>query len=244
MAVFIFLDLKAYSNSCAYIFTAHYIKPMYQKNVEIIHNRLKEFAKDDNKMFITSSFQTHSIPMLHIITRVIPGIPVYFLNTGFHFPETIVYKNLITSIYNLNTTDLESDIPKSAQRDRNNSFHYSNNTDYCCYLNKVLPLENVLKTNDIWITGVRKDQNTFREGLNEMAGGKHNTLRYHPMLEWNKKMIWRYIYEHDIPHHPLEAKGYSSIGCEPCTAAVIEGREGRWAGLSKSECGIHTELMK
>ncbi len=104
---------------------------------------------------------------------------------------------------------------------------------------------------DIWIAGLRRDQNAHRAGLATEAPGPHGTRRYHPMLEWDSRMIWRYREQHQLPEHPLEAQGYFSVGCEPCTqrfsleaAAEAEksGRSGRWAGLRKTECGLHTEL--
>jgi len=108
-------------------------------------------------------------------------------------------------------------------------------------------MDHVLQQSDVWISGVRKDQSKTRSKFGKEEAGKHDTLRYHPMLEWDNKMIWKYIHDHNIPHHPLEAKGYFSVGCEPCTAASFsmdEDRDGRWAGMNKTECGLHTDLVK
>ena len=182
--------------------------------------------------------------MLHILSRIAPDIPVYFLDTGFHFPETKVYRDRIVEMLDLNLQVVTSDMPKIAQRDTQGRFLFASDPDRCCYVNKVLPLEPVLKANDIWINGVRRDQTTFRESLTEESPGIHDTLRYHPMLEWTSKMIWEYRKEYDLPEHPLEAQGYLSIGCVPCTRKwnADDGRGGRWAGMTKEECGIHTEF--
>ena len=219
----------------------------YQSLVDQIANKLAEYLSAGKKAFVSSSFQTHSLPLLHIISRFQPGIPVYFLNTGFHFPETISFRHEIAERFELNIIDAVSPVSKAGQRDSQGKFFFVQNPDHCCYLNKVLPLEPVIQQHDIWINGVRRDQTKFRSQLQEeeiMANGK---MRYHPMLDWTSKMIWEYRQEFNLPEHPLEAKGYLSIGCMPCTRSVEESsvqRGGRWAGMSKEECGIQTEFVK
>lgn len=207
--------------------------------------RVSDFVQQGRTVIASSSFQTHSIPMLHIISQMQEDIPIYFLQTGFHFPETIQYKQLIASRLGLRVIDLQSSIPKSMQRDEQGRFYFISNPSYCCYINKVKPMEDLLDADTIWITGVRQDQNENRSGFAEIMPGPKGSLRYHPMLAWDKKRIWRYIYAHNLPHHPLDAKGYVSVGCEPCTAPSFDmsgERQGRWAGLKKTECGLHTDL--
>ena len=124
-------------------------------------------------------------------------------------------------------------------------FLYTSDPDRCCYLNKVLPLEPVLKAHDIWISGVRRDQTARRQNLDEEVPGAFNILQYYPMLDWTAKEIWEYRNQFDLPEHPLEAQGYMSIGCVPCTRRLIDSdayRSGRWHGMTKEECGIHTEF--
>ena len=212
-----------------------------------ITEKLNEYRAAGKKAFVSSSFQSHSIPLLHIISRFDKQIPVYFINTGFHFPETINFKNVIAKEFDLNVIDAVSPVSKTGQRDEQGKFFFVNNPDHCCYLNKVLPLEPVIEQHDVWINGVRRDQTKFRSQLQEeeiLANGK---MRYHPMLDWTSKLIWEYRKLHNLPDHPLEAQGYFSIGCMPCTRSVqenAEGRNGRWAGMSKDECGIQTEFVK
>ena len=110
-------------------------------------------------------------------------------------------------------------------------------------------MEPALATHDVWITGVRRDQNANRKNFSYEAAGPHNTLRFHPMLDWNNRMIWKYIKDHDLPRHPLDAQGYVSIGCAPCTQkpdlnADPNDRSGRWKGMKKTECGLHTDLIQ
>jgi len=212
-----------------------------------IAEKLAEYKSRSLTTFVSSSFQTHSLPLLHILSRFAPETPVYFLNTGFHFPETMAFRHVIADLMHLNIIDVESPVSKAGQRDEQGKFFFVNNPDHCCYLNKVLPMEPVIAQHDVWINGVRRDQTKFRSTLQEeepLADGK---LRYHPMLDWTSKMIWEYRNEYNLPEHPLEAKGYLSIGCMPCTRSFEETQDtrgARWAGQSKEECGIQTEFVK
>ncbi len=212
-----------------------------------IEQKFSHYRERGLSMFVSSSFQSHSLPLLHIISRFAPDTPVYFLNTGFHFPETMAFRHEIADLMGLNIIDVVSPVSKSGQRDEQGKFFFVNNPDHCCYLNKVLPMEPLLAQHDVWINGVRRDQTKFRSTLQEeepLADGK---MRYHPMLDWTSKMIWEYRKEYNLPEHPLEAQGYLSIGCMPCTRSLQqtqEDRSGRWAGQSKEECGIQTEFVK
>lgn len=216
------------------------------KSISDIHSKLHEYSARNLKMFCTSSFQTHSIPLLHTLSTSGLDIPIYFLHTGFHFPETLAFRNEITERLNLNLINISSPVSKVGQKDAQGKFLYASDPDRCCYLNKVLPLEPVLQSHDVWINGVRKEQTGFRESLNEEEKGAFDTIRYHPILDWTSKMIWEYRKEFDLPEHPLDSKGYLSIGCVPCTRKFDpeQGeRGGRWTGLTKEECGIHTEFV-
>ena len=220
---------------------------MWQEEVEKIHHKLAAYREEGKQVFVSSSFQTHSIPLLHMLARFDESIPVYFLETGFHFPETLIFRDEVSKRFNLNLIRLESDVPKLSQRDSADHFYYVSDPDRCCYLNKVLPLEPVLMKHDVWISGVRRDQTKYRKSLNEEEPGAFDTIRYHPILDWNSKMIWDYRKEYDLPEHPLEALGYLSIGCAPCTRKWNDSdseRGTRWAGMTKEECGIHTEFTK
>ena len=219
--------------------------------------KLNQYQQDGKRLFASSSFQTHSLPLLHLISRFSPQLPVYFLDTGFHFPETLAFREQITRQFQLNVIDVRSPVGKLGQRDASGQLLFASDPDHCCYLNKTLPMETILPQYDVWISGLRRDQNSHRKDLKEEAAGQHGSLRWHPMLEWNARMIWQYRKEHQLPEHPLEAKGYLSVGCEPCTARYLAqysdqgtgkqseeaARAGRWAGLKKTECGLHTDLM-
>jgi phosphoadenosine phosphosulfate reductase len=213
---------------------------------EGIKAKLTEYKDSGKKLFTTSSFQSHSLVLLHILSRVDNTIPVYFINTGFHFPETVKFRDYIKDLFGLNLVDLKSDIPKFMQRDAEGKMLFTSDPDHCCYLNKTQPMDAILLSHDVWINGVRADQSAVRASMKVEQPAKHGCLRFHPMLDWNSKMIWQYQKEHDLPRHPLEEKGFMSIGCEPCTRKLdpeMQEREARWFGLNKIECGLHTDLI-
>jgi phosphoadenosine phosphosulfate reductase len=219
---------------------------MYKEQVKKIEEKINTYHQQGKKLFATSSFQSHSIPMLHIISQIDNSIPVYFTNTGFLFPQTLQFKNQLAELFNLTIIGLEPPTPKVFQTDENGLFLFASDPDYCCYLNKIQPLEPVLAEYDVWINGIRADQSETRKNMKEEQEAPFNTLRYHPMLHWTSKMIYQYIHDYKLPAHPLEKEGYISIGCEPCTTKFFdEGNErnARWFGMNKTECGLHTELV-
>ena len=211
-----------------------------------IQERVKNYAASGKKIFISSSFQTHSIPLLHILSRSGVAIDVVFLNTGFHFPETLIFKDQIVELLGLNLIEARSSIPKIQQRDIDGNFHFISDPDYCCHLNKVQPLEPFLMQYDVWITGVRTEQSSARKAMKTEQLAPFGTLRFHPLLGWTAKDIWDYRKEHDLPDHPLDKFGFVSIGCAPCTRKfdMTDERSARWFGLNKTECGLHKDLIK
>jgi phosphoadenosine phosphosulfate reductase len=221
----------------------------YSSLIDQYRDKVLQYKAEGKKVFASSSFQTHSIPMLKILSEIDKDIPVVFLNTGFLFPETMVYRDLICDLYGLTPLNLVAATPRSMQKDGAGRFLFASDPDYCCHINKVLPMEPILQTYDVWINGVRADQNANRSRMKEEQPTPQGALRYHPMLPWTNPMIWAYIREHDIPRHPLDSQGYNSIGCEPCTRRIDHTQTGdermaRWFGMNKTECGLHTELIK
>ncbi|HEY5750307.1 MAG TPA: phosphoadenylyl-sulfate reductase [Chryseolinea sp.] len=215
-------------------------------NFEGIQSKLMEYKEAGKTLFTTSSFQSHSLVLLHILSRIDRSIPVYFINTGYHFPETVSFRDQITEQFGLNTIDLKSDVPKFMQRDPEGRLLFTSDPDHCCHLNKTQPMDAILLAKDIWINGVRADQSAVRAAMKVEQPAKHGCLRFHPMLDWNPKMIWQYQKEHKLPKHPLEEKGFVSIGCEPCTRKLdpeMQEREARWFGMNKVECGLNTDLV-
>jgi phosphoadenosine phosphosulfate reductase len=213
---------------------------------EALADHIGRYTAAGKKLFTSSSFQSHSLVLLHMLSRIDRTIPVYFINTGYHFPETIRFRDEITRQFGLNTIDLKSEVPKFMQRDAEGKLLFTSDPDHCCYLNKTQPMDGVLREHDVWINGVRADQSAVRAAMKVEQPAPYGKLRFHPMLDWTAKMIWEYQKEFNLPKHPLEAQGYISIGCEPCTRrldANMQEREARWYGLKKVECGLHTELV-
>ena len=216
-------------------------------NIDDIEKKIHEYKEKGLKMFTTSSFQSHSIVLLDILSKIDNSIPVYFINTGYHFPETVAFKDQIADLLKLNIKEAAPYVPKMMQKDSQGRLLFTSDPDYCCYLNKVQPLEPILAEYDIWINGVRADQSAVRKEFKVEENASHGVIRFHPMLDWTNKMVHLYMKEHNLPKHPLEEKGYLSIGCEPCTRKFDlewNEREGRWFGLKKTECGLNTELVK
>ena len=215
--------------------------------VSEIRHKIEKYRREGRRMFTTSSFQTHSIPMLHIISEIDRSIPVYFINTGYLFPETVSFRDEVAESLHLQIVDLKSDTPKAMQRGANGKLMFAIDPDHCCYLNKTKPMEAVLASHDVWINGVRADQSAVRKAMKVEQSAPFDSVRFHPMLDWDKRKIYAYIKAHNLPKHPLDDKGYVSIGCEPCTQKMdleMQEREARWFGLNKVECGLHTDLVK
>ncbi|MBT4162977.1 MAG: phosphoadenylyl-sulfate reductase [Gammaproteobacteria bacterium] len=218
-----------------------------ETRADAIVERLNAYLDEGKKVFATCSFQTQSMPLLHMISRVDRDIPVYYTNTGFLFPETIRFSEQLGQSLGLNIIPLRPEVTKIRQMDHQGRFLYTSDPDHCCYLNKVQPLEPVLIEYDIWVNGIRADQSEVRAQMSEEEAAPNNCMRYHPMLEWDSRMIHYYRKNHDLPEHPLEAQGYLSIGCEPCTTKFLDDaneRNSRWFGMNKTECGLHTTLVE
>jgi phosphoadenosine phosphosulfate reductase len=192
----------------------------------------------------TSSFQTQSVPLLHIISQTIPQLPILFLDTGFHFPETLTFRDRLTKELGLNVHTLRPEARQNLSVKKRGEL-YQTNPDLCCYINKVKPLQKEKQNLKAWITGIRRDQTQERTNTPTISWDKEGLYKICPMATWTRKDVWAYIDEHNLPVHPLLKQGYLSIGCAPCTRPVQEGelvRDGRWVGQGKNECGLHVSL--
>ena len=135
-------------------------------NKEAFIEYIERYKREGKKVFATSSFQTQSVPLLHLISEIDKNIPVFCLNTGYFFPETLAFRDELKETLGLNIIELFSSVPKSMQRDSTGRLLFTNDTDYCCHINKVEPLEPILYQYDIWISGVRGDQSAIRKAMN------------------------------------------------------------------------------
>jgi phosphoadenosine phosphosulfate reductase len=196
-----------------------------------------------NDVAMSSSFQQQSLALLHIVSRVTPSLPIFFVDTGYHFGETLQFKQEIARRFWLNVIDLRSEMPREEQDARYGPELWRRNPDLCCYLNKVIPMQNALRKCKAWITGIRRDQSSRRADARVVEYRDDGLVKINPLISWTQQDVWRYIEFHNLPYHPLYKQGYRSIGCAPCTRAVAEGedeRAGRWSGTEKNECGLHT----
>ena len=195
---------------------------------------------------MSSSFQTQSMPLLHMATRIRRDLLIFFLDTSYHFWDTLIFREQVASEWKLNVLDLYRD-PRWNHFARQNSRSLPlNDPDLCCYLNKVQPMQKALTDMRAWITGIRRDQTPTRAHSKILELKPDGLLKINPLLNWTKADVEKYIQENNLPAHPLFAQGYRSIGCAPCTMAVGLGddeRAGRWAGRGKTECGLHTEMF-
>lgn len=212
---------------------------------ESIKQHIENYKSKGLKLFVTSSFQTHSIPLLHILSEIDNTIPVMFINTGYLFPETLIFRDKIIKLLDLKLVNVTSYVSRIYQKDHLGNFLFTSDPDRCCFINKTQPMEPILTKYDIWINGIRADQNANRKNMKIEQEAAFNCKRFHPILDWNSLMIADYIKEHNLPKHLLDDKGYLSIGCEPCTRKIDkhDDRSGRWFGMNKTECGLHTDLV-
>ena len=214
-------------------------------NLQEIQNKLETYKAKGKKIFATTSLQSHSIVLIHILSNIDKSIPFYFINTGYHFPETMKFREVVSKEMNVEITMLASPVSKHLQKDRGNLL-FTTDPDHCCYLNKIVPVEDLLMSMDVWVNGVRAAQNENRKNLDIEQKAAHNTIRFHPILDWTDKMVHDYMEKYNLPRHPLEAKGYVSIGCEPCTRKALgdDIRDARWFGSNKTECGLNVDLIE
>ncbi|WP_313435210.1 phosphoadenylyl-sulfate reductase [Novosphingobium sp.] len=210
---------------------------------EMLETVLKERMVGD--IAIVSSFGAESAVLLHLVSRVDANVPVLFLDTGKHFPETLDYRDLL--VKQLGLTNLINLVPEAeelAKKDEN-GLRWSYDPDGCCEIRKVKPLEKALLGYDASFSGRKAFQAATRATLPRFevdTADAQGRLKVNPLIDWSPERIAAYIAEHDLPAHPLVAQGYPSIGCMPCTSKVAEGedpRSGRWRGWNKTECGIH-----
>jgi phosphoadenosine phosphosulfate reductase len=194
---------------------------------------------------ITCSFQAEDVVVLHLLRERVPDVPVLFLDTGYHFAATYEYRDRMTQEWSLNLVNV---LPEKTIEQQESEFGilYREQPTKCCQLRKVEPLMRSLEPFDIWFTGLRREQSPTRKNLKKveqhrLPSGK-TLLKVSPLADWTWAQVWEYTGKHGLTYLPQYDRGYSSIGCEPCTAIPDDPanpRSGRWSG-KKLECGIHT----
>ena len=195
---------------------------------------------------VTCSFQTECMALVDLVIAHQPGVPVLFLETGYHFPETYAYRDRMTEQMHLNLVNLAA---KTSVAEQESQFGILNQTapDRCCAIRKVEPLFRGLGDYAVWFTALRREQSPTRANLQALDRFKlpsgHQLLKVSPLADWTNADVWAYLKRRGIPVLPLYGQGYTSIGCAPCTTPPIDPdnpRSGRWSG-HKLECGIHIQ---
>ncbi len=211
---------------------------------EIIQWAVNEFAPE---IAMSTSFQTQSMPLLHMVTHIKPDIKIFFLDTGYHFWDTLIFRERIQHEWNLNVVDLYRDSRWDHFARQNVRSLPLQDPNLCCYIYKVQPMQKALSGLKAWISGIRRDQTPERAHAQILELQDDGLLKVNPLLNWTKRDVQTYMADHQLPIHPLYEHGYRSIGCAPCTVAVgmhDNDRAGRWAGRGKTECGLHTDMFK
>ena len=193
------------------------------------------FAEFDDVLF-TSSFGTTAAYLLHLIPSVKLNQEVFFLDTTYHFEETIAYKDKLVEQFNLNLTEILPEQWKNEFTKKDQT--WTKDQDLCCSINKVEPMDKLKEGKKIWISGLLGYQNKHRKDL-PIFEQKGDLIKFYPIIDVTEEEVEAYYKKHHIPKHPLQDQGYSSIGCAQCTVKG-EGRAGRWNNTSKTECGLHT----
>jgi phosphoadenosine phosphosulfate reductase len=206
----------------------------------VLEHALKD--PDLGNVALVSSFGAESVVLLHLVSVIAPGIPVIFIDTQMLFAETLTYQRELAEKLNLTDIRTVRADRRSTDLDDPDGTLHKFNTDACCTLRKVVPLERALSGFDGWITGRKRFQAGTRAALQFFENEEDRRIKVNPLAHWGREDLEDYIVNNRLPRHPLVAKGYPSIGCAPCTSPVMEGedpRAGRWRGTKKQECGIH-----
>lgn len=195
-----------------------------------------------DRICLTSSMSDAAL--IHLVSRVKPGIDVLFVDTGYHFAETIGTRDAVEAVYPVNVINVTPSRTVEEQEAALGPRLYERIPDLCCRLRKVEPLTRALKGYIAWFSGIRRGETSNRKNMRVVSwDSKRGMVKVNPILNWTDDDVQKYISDNGVLINPLHHDGYPSIGCEPCTSRVTAGedpRSGRWAGKSKTECGIHT----
>lgn len=204
----------------------------------------KAVEEHGEKLVLACSFSgPSSLIIIDILTKIMSKPKILFINTGYHFPETLKTAENVNEKYDIEFIEVKPDIPDE-KNENNDEKLWKNDPDKCCRIRKVILFEKALSTYDAWITGLRKEQSPSRNFIEPIEKDRRGLQKYNPLYNWTHEDVWAYIRQNDVPYNPLHDKNYPSIGCYPCTRAVLHGediRAGRWAEAKKEkvECGLH-----
>ncbi len=197
--------------------------------------RIRELYNDFDNILLSSSFGTTAVFQLYLFYKSGVKQPVHFIDTTYHFKETLEYKERLTKLFNLDVIDVKPDKTQNKYSKQGELWQYD--PDQCCQINKVTPFEKVRNQYEVWVSGLMSWQSSHREKLN-IFEEKKGMIKFYPILDVKEKEALAIIEDNDLPIHPLKPLGYESIGCQHCTLKGKK-RKGRWAQTIKTECGLH-----
>lgn len=197
----------------------------------------------ENRIELASAFGPEGMVLIDLAVRIRPGVKVFTLDTGLFFPETYELMEKVERRYRIEIERVKPALNVEEQAAEHGPSLWLRSPDKCCYMRKVEPLRRKLSTLDAWIAAIRRDQTRDRAHTQKVEWDeKFGLIKVNPLCDWTNEMIWDHVRTNNLPYNPLHDRGYPSIGCAPCTSPVASGddpRSGRWAGLSKTECGLH-----
>ncbi len=190
------------------------------------------------RLAVACSFQKEASVVLDLLLKIAPDARIFTLDTHVLFPETYETWQRVEKRYGI-SIEVHQGPSLGRQAATHGDRLWERDPDECCRLRKVDPLNEALADVDAWVSGVRREQSPVRARTPKLAWDrKHERWKANPLADWTEHDVWRYIAEHDVPYNPLHDRGYASIGCTHCTKPG-DGREGRWSGSAKDECGLH-----
>ncbi len=198
------------------------------------------------KVGVSSSFGGQSAALIHMAVQFDPQVPILLLNTGYLFKETLTFAADLRKKLGLNLREYKATKAQIEETKKNLDYRRTHGGTKCCDDAKIDLMKRSLEGLNCWVSGLRRGQGSTRKDIKIIEEYQSGLIKVHPLANWSGKDLYGYMKKHELPFHPLWEKGFTSIGCEPCTSIPTgEGeRSGRWAGLDKKECGIHTFLDK
>jgi phosphoadenosine phosphosulfate reductase len=195
------------------------------------------------RLTMGTAFGAEGCCLIHMLAEIEPTVPIFNLETGYQFPETLALRERIKERYGIEVQLVRPDLTVAEYEARHHGPLYVRNPNQCCHDRKIVPLRRIAAGYDAWLSAIRRDQTTHRAGASVVEwDSKFGLAKVNPLLNWTKRDVWAFVVKHDVPYNPLHDQGYPSIGCWPCTRPVAPGeddRAGRWAGTAKKECGLH-----
>src|SRR5438876_2717241 len=195
------------------------------------------------RLTMATAFGLEGNCIIHMLADIEPKVRIFNLETGYQFPETLELRERIKDRYGIEVEYITPELTVKEYEEEHGGPLYTIRPDQCCYDRKVLPLRRAVVGYAAWVSAIRRDQTSHRAVAGVVQwDAKFSLVKVNPLLTWTRKDVWNFIHKHDIPYNPLHDRNYPSIGCWPCTRAVVAGedeRAGRWSGTAKTECGLH-----